>query len=225
MLSQAEARERLATVRAVIVDEWHELLGNKRGVQVELALARLRRWNPALAHLGALGHARQPRRGARRACSPGAPGRVVRGVSDKPVVIDTLIPARRRPLSRGRATSGSRCCADVVGGAGVLALHARLHQHALAGGDLVPGAPRGAAGLGGAGRAAPRLARRRRAALGGGTGSRRGASRRWSPPRASTSASTSRRWSACCRSAAPRASRGCCSAPAAPGTRRGRRAA
>ena len=41
MLSQAEARERLAGVRAVIVDEWHELLGNKRGVQVELALARL----------------------------------------------------------------------------------------------------------------------------------------------------------------------------------------
>jgi len=24
----------------VVVDEWHELLGNKRGVQVQLALAR-----------------------------------------------------------------------------------------------------------------------------------------------------------------------------------------
>ena len=34
MLSQAEARGRLASVRAVVVDEWHELLGNKRGVQV-----------------------------------------------------------------------------------------------------------------------------------------------------------------------------------------------
>ena len=92
MLSQAEARDRLATVRAVIVDEWHELLGNKRGVQVELALARLKRWNPSLriwglsATLGNLGEALER-------LLAGAPGRVVRGVTDKPVVIDTLIPA------------------------------------------------------------------------------------------------------------------------------------
>jgi ATP-dependent Lhr-like helicase len=92
MLSQAEARERLAGVRAVVVDEWHELLGNKRGVQVELALARLRRWNPALrtwglsATLGNLGEALER-------LLAGAPGRIVRGISDKPVVIDTLVPA------------------------------------------------------------------------------------------------------------------------------------
>ncbi|MEX1120526.1 MAG: ligase-associated DNA damage response DEXH box helicase [Balneolales bacterium] len=30
------------TLKAVIVDEWHELLGSKRGVQVELALSRIR---------------------------------------------------------------------------------------------------------------------------------------------------------------------------------------
>ena len=92
MLSQAEARERLATVRAVIVDEWHELLGNKRGVQVELALARLRRWNPALRTWGlsaTLGNLDE----ALERLLAGAPGRVVRGVSDKAVVIDTLIPA------------------------------------------------------------------------------------------------------------------------------------
>ncbi len=32
----------------VIVDEWHELMGSKRGVQVQLALSRLRALNPAL---------------------------------------------------------------------------------------------------------------------------------------------------------------------------------
>lgn len=32
----------------VIVDEWHELLGSKRGVQIELALSRLKNINPSL---------------------------------------------------------------------------------------------------------------------------------------------------------------------------------
>ena len=91
LLSQAEARERLATLRAVIVDEWHELLGNKRGVQVELALARLRRWNPEIRTWGlsaTLGNLDE----ALERLLAGAPGRVVRGVSDKQVVIDTLMP-------------------------------------------------------------------------------------------------------------------------------------
>lgn len=93
MLSQADAREKLSTLRAVIVDEWHELLGNKRGVQVELALARLRRWNPRLRTWGlsaTLGNLDE----ALDRLLAGNPGRVVRGVSDKRVVIDTLIPAQ-----------------------------------------------------------------------------------------------------------------------------------
>jgi ATP-dependent helicase Lhr and Lhr-like helicase len=74
LLTRADARERLGGVRAVIVDEWHELMGNKRGVQVQLAIARLRRWNPALivwglsATLGNLDEARDVLLG------PGAPG-------------------------------------------------------------------------------------------------------------------------------------------------------
>ena len=45
----------LSGVRAVVVDEWHELLGSKRGVQTELCLARLRSMNPGLRVGGALG--------------------------------------------------------------------------------------------------------------------------------------------------------------------------
>ena len=48
MLARADSETSLAHLRMVIVDEWHELIGNKRGVQLQLALARLRRWHPEL---------------------------------------------------------------------------------------------------------------------------------------------------------------------------------
>ena len=95
MLSQPTARESLAAVQCVIVDEWHELLGSKRGIQVELALARLRHWNPALrvwglsATLGNLDEALRVLLGADEARR----GRLTEGVRDKEIVIDTLIPA------------------------------------------------------------------------------------------------------------------------------------
>lgn len=42
MLSYEEAAETFASLKCVVVDEWHELLGTKRGTQTELGLARLR---------------------------------------------------------------------------------------------------------------------------------------------------------------------------------------
>ena len=64
-LARADWRDRFASLAAIVVDEWHELMGTKRGVQTELALARLRGLHPRAAHLGAVGHARQSRRRAR----------------------------------------------------------------------------------------------------------------------------------------------------------------
>lgn len=52
MLSRPDWRERFAHLDAVIVDEWHELLASKRGVQTELVLARLRGLRPALRTWG-----------------------------------------------------------------------------------------------------------------------------------------------------------------------------
>ena len=91
MLTRENAHDELAGVHTVIVDEWHELMGNKRGVQVQLALARLRRWNPALvvwalsATLGNLDEAMRVLLGTH-------PGVRVQGRVDKSLVIDTLIP-------------------------------------------------------------------------------------------------------------------------------------
>jgi ATP-dependent Lhr-like helicase len=47
-LSYADAPEKFRYLQAVIVDEWHELMGSKRGTMTELCLAHLRSWQPAL---------------------------------------------------------------------------------------------------------------------------------------------------------------------------------
>ncbi len=52
LLSYPETKEAFSDLRAVIVDEWHELLSSKRGTQTELCLARLRKWNPELKTWG-----------------------------------------------------------------------------------------------------------------------------------------------------------------------------
>ncbi len=91
LLTRADAAERLGSVRLVVVDEWHELLGSKRGVQVQLALARLRTWAPKLmtwglsATLGDLDHARQTLAGPQ--------AELVSGLLPKPLTVDTLLPA------------------------------------------------------------------------------------------------------------------------------------
>ena len=46
--SQKNHEELFKYVEAIVVDEWHELLGSKRGTQTELALAHLRNLNPSL---------------------------------------------------------------------------------------------------------------------------------------------------------------------------------
>ena len=95
MLSRADAKEVLGSVKMVVVDEWHELLGNKRGVQVQLALARLRTWNPELltwgmsATLGNLQEAMKTLLGQTNAL-----GTLVQGQAPKKLIIDSLLPTQ-----------------------------------------------------------------------------------------------------------------------------------
>ena len=94
MLTRNDPRADLQGVGYVVVDEWHELLGSKRGVQAQLALARLRQFNPRLvtwglsATLGNLDQAMAVLCGP----TPEPPPQLVRGRIDKQLVIDTLIP-------------------------------------------------------------------------------------------------------------------------------------
>ena len=101
LLSREDASEVLGTVKMVVVDEWHELLGNKRGVQVQLALARLKRWNPALivwgmsATLGNLDDAMRTLLGHDNSTdSNTSEGVLVQGEVPKKLVIDSLLPGR-----------------------------------------------------------------------------------------------------------------------------------
>ncbi len=48
LISNKEHQRYFENVQVVVVDEWHELLGSKRGVQIELALAYLRSFLPNL---------------------------------------------------------------------------------------------------------------------------------------------------------------------------------
>ncbi|MBF6621911.1 MAG: ligase-associated DNA damage response DEXH box helicase [Pseudomonas stutzeri] len=91
LLTRADARQAFGQLRMVIVDEWHELLGNKRGVQLQLALARLRRWIPELIVWGlsaTLGNLQA----AKDILLYPAQGRLVQGRIDKPLTIDSLLP-------------------------------------------------------------------------------------------------------------------------------------
>lgn len=97
LLARADAQELLSSLRLVVADEWHELLGNKRGVQVQLALARLAGWNPSLrvwgmsATLGNLPEAQEALL-APLGTQALAEGVQVQGQVDKKLVVDTLLP-------------------------------------------------------------------------------------------------------------------------------------
>lgn len=91
LLTRENAATELASVRLVVVDEWHELLGNKRGVQLQLALARLRSWQPGLMVWGisaTLGNQLQ----AQQVLLPAGDGISVQGENAKTLLVDTLLP-------------------------------------------------------------------------------------------------------------------------------------
>ncbi len=103
LLTKADWRDRVSALHAVVVDEWHELLGSKRGVLLELCLARLRAARPRLmtwgmsATLGNLDEAMRVLIGpdaAMRAdnSAQGRGGVLISADIKKEIVIDSLIP-------------------------------------------------------------------------------------------------------------------------------------
>ena len=92
-LTHDNFRENLSGLTTVIIDEWHELIGTKRGVQTELCLARLQTWFPELriwglsATLGNIEQAKEVLLGAKA-----QDGVIISGVKVKKIQIKTLLP-------------------------------------------------------------------------------------------------------------------------------------
>lgn len=96
MLTHEKLIEPFRSLQAVIVDEWHELLGTKRGVQTELALARLRRLAPEMrtwgvsATLGNLDEALESLVGPKHRDQ----SVVIEGYKRKKLQISTILPPK-----------------------------------------------------------------------------------------------------------------------------------
>ncbi len=92
LLSYPDTGAHLASLRCVVVDEWHELIGSKRGVLLQLCLARLRALAPALRTWGlsaTIGNLDQ----ARDVLLPHAPdSAVVSGVAPRALTLESLLP-------------------------------------------------------------------------------------------------------------------------------------
>lgn len=94
LLSYPDGAAMFDRLRCVVVDEWHELMSTKRGVQAELAMARLRAISPGVrtwglsATLGNLDEAAEALVGV----APASPPVIIRGAAPKRVVVDTLMP-------------------------------------------------------------------------------------------------------------------------------------
>lgn len=96
MLTRDDTADVFRNLRCIVVDEWHELMATKRGVQTELALARVRALCPNVrtwgvsATLGNLEQAMETLLGVGSEALANA--KLVEGDVAKEIVIDTLIP-------------------------------------------------------------------------------------------------------------------------------------
>ncbi|MDO9452876.1 MAG: ligase-associated DNA damage response DEXH box helicase [Stagnimonas sp.] len=92
LLSYADLIPQWRGLKAVIVDEWHELLATKRGVQTELAISRLRALAPTLRVWGVSATLGNVDEAMTTLLGPGHRGRVIGADLPKTLNVRTLIP-------------------------------------------------------------------------------------------------------------------------------------
>lgn len=97
LLSYGDLLPALAQIDTVVIDEWHELIANKRGVQTQLVLAALRQLNPRMCIWGlsaTLGNAEEA-----GAALVGKGCTLIHAQRRKQLHIDTLLPQDPQRIS------------------------------------------------------------------------------------------------------------------------------
>ena len=100
MLCSKGCNNLLARLEAVVADEWHDVMGTKRGVQVELALSRLKTLAPSIciwgisATIGNLEEAMHCLLGKDRASA----GMLIQSSTRKSIHVESLLPAKAERL-------------------------------------------------------------------------------------------------------------------------------
>jgi len=101
LFAQKNSSEIFKNLHTVVVDEWHELMGSKRGTQTELALARLRNLNPDLqtwgisATIGNLDEAMQVLLGMKKS---GEEPVIIKAKTDKKITVESILPTKVESL-------------------------------------------------------------------------------------------------------------------------------
>jgi len=92
LLSYASSHDQLKNLTCVVVDEWHELLGTKRGVLLELTLAHLRSLNPHLRVWGLSATLPNLNEALHVLMGNSITGRIIRANADKRIEVDSIVP-------------------------------------------------------------------------------------------------------------------------------------
>ena len=92
MLTSPDCEIALGDVTSIVVDEWHELMGSKRGVQLELCLERVRSLAPALRVWGLSATLANLDVALGTLLGPGREGTLVKGVVPRAIEIESVVP-------------------------------------------------------------------------------------------------------------------------------------
>jgi ATP-dependent Lhr-like helicase len=118
LISYPDSLQRLGTLQCVIVDEWHELMGTKRGVQAELAIARLRTMQPNLRIWGLSATIQNIDEAVSTLLGPVAAthAAIVHSPDDKAIAVRSLLPEKveRFPWAGHLGTRMTEAVADAI---------------------------------------------------------------------------------------------------------------
>lgn len=91
-LTYADALQRFRSVRCVVIDEWHALLGSKRGALLELALARVRALAPKVRSWALSATLKDPAAAARAAAGVGREATVITAPLPREITVESIRP-------------------------------------------------------------------------------------------------------------------------------------